>query len=87
MKHPELVIPAGNLEKLQTAVLYGADAVYIGISGLSLRAGGAEFDITGLDAGINIAHQKGVKIYAALNIFAGNSNLTTLNPRLRFWLK
>lgn len=75
MKQPELVIPAGNLEKLRTAVLYGANAVYVGVSGLSLRARGAEFDIAGLAAGIETAHQKGVKVYAALNIFAGNRDL------------
>ena len=38
MKRPELLIPAGNLEKLRTALLYGADAVYVGVEGLSLRA-------------------------------------------------
>ena len=38
MKYPELLVPAGNLEKLRTAILYGADAVYTGVEGLSLRA-------------------------------------------------
>ena len=81
MKQPELVIPAGNLEKLRTAVLYGANAVYVGVSGLSLRARGAEFDIAGLASGIETAHQKGVKVYAALNIFAGNHDLAGPNNR------
>lgn len=83
MKNPELVIPAGNPEKLQTAVLYGADAVYVGISGLSLRAGGAEFELADLATGIETAHQKGVKVYAALNIFARNRDLAHIEPTVR----
>ncbi|MGE5583665.1 MAG: peptidase U32 family protein [Bacillota bacterium] len=75
MKRPELLIPAGNLEKLRTAVLYGADAVYVGIAGLSLRAGEAEFGIADLTVGIREAHQKKVKVYAAVNIFAKNQDL------------
>ncbi|HBF40026.1 MAG TPA: peptidase U32, partial [Firmicutes bacterium] len=75
MQRPELLIPAGNLEKLRTAVLYGADAVYVGVAGLSLRASQAEFSMTDLITGIGEAHQKGVKVYAALNIFAKNNDL------------
>lgn len=75
MSRPELLIPAGNLEKLRTAVLYGADAVYVGIEGLSLRAKQAEFGMEDLELGIKEAHQKGVKVYAALNIFARNRDL------------
>lgn len=75
MSRPELLIPAGNLEKLRTAVLYGADAVYVGIEGLSLRAKQAEFGMEDLELGTKEAHQKGVKVYAALNIFARNRDL------------
>lgn len=75
MSRPELLIPAGNLEKLRTAVLYGADAVYVGIEGLSLRAKQAEFGMEDLELGIKEAHQKGVKVYGALNIFARNRDL------------
>ncbi len=75
MSCPELLIPAGNLEKLRTAVLYGADAVYVGVEGLSLRASQAEFGMEDLESGITEAHQKGVKVYAALNIFARNRDL------------
>jgi putative protease len=75
MKKPELLIPAGNLEKLRTAILYGADAVYIGVNGLSLRAGSAEMTIADLAAGIDEAHAKGVKVYAAANTFARNADL------------
>lgn len=75
MSRPELLIPAGNLEKLRTAVLYGADAVYVGVAGLSLRAKQAEFSMEDLELGTEEAHRKGVKVYAALNIFARNRDL------------
>lgn len=75
MSRPELLIPAGNLEKLRTAVLYGADAVYVGVEGLSLRAGQAEFNLEDLAQGTKEAHRQGVKVYAALNIFARNRDL------------
>ena len=75
MKKPELLIPAGNLEKLRTAILYGADAVYIGVTGLSLRADSAEMTIADLAAGVNEAHAKSVKVYAAANTFARNADL------------
>lgn len=75
MEKSELLIPAGNLEKLRTAILYGADAVYIGVTGLSLRADSAEMTIADLAAGVNEAHAKNVKVYAAANTFARNTDL------------
>ncbi len=75
MTKPELLIPAGNLEKLQTALLYGADAIYVGVAGLSLRAGSAEMSMPDLAAGVNKAHAKGVKVFAAVNTFARNADL------------
>ena len=75
MKKLELLIPAGNLEKLRTAILYGADAVYIGVEGLSLRASSSEMSMADLAAGVNEAHKKGVKVYAAANTFSRNSDL------------
>jgi len=77
MFKPELLIPAGNLEKLRTALLYGADAVYIGVEGLSLRASSSEMSLTDLAAGVHEAHQQGVKVYAAANTFARNADLST----------
>jgi putative protease len=82
MKHPELLVPAGNLEKLRTAILYGADAVYTGVEGLSLRAQQAEFGMDDLEVGVRIAHQQNVKVYAALNIFARNSDLKMVRQRV-----
>ncbi len=75
MKKPELLIPAGNLEKMRTAVLYGADAVYIGLSGLSLRAQSAEMSLDDFTGGVREAHSSGVKVYAAINTFARNADL------------
>ena len=58
MRKPELLIPAGNLEKLRTALLYGADAVYTGVTGLSLRADSAEMSLADLATGISEAHAR-----------------------------
>ena len=75
MKKSELLIPAGNLEKLRTALLYGADAVYIGVEGLSLRASSSEMTIKNLAVGVKEAHAKGVRVYAAANTFSRNADL------------
>ena len=75
MKKPQLLIPAGNLEKLRTALLYGADAVYVGVDGLSLRASSSEMSMADLALAVNDAHAKGVKVYAAANTFVRNANL------------
>lgn len=75
MPRPELLMPAGNLEKLRTAFLYGADAVYVGVPGLSLRASSAELSLTDLATGVSEAHAKNAKVYAALNTFARNADL------------
>ncbi len=81
MKAPELLVPAGNLEKLRTAILYGADAVYTGVEGLSLRATRAEMTMAELAEGVRLAHQRKVKVYAAMNIFARNSDLALVRQR------
>jgi putative protease len=75
MKKPELLSPAGNLEKLRTALLYGADAVYVGVEGLSLRAVSSEMSMADLATGVKEAHNKGAKIYGAINTFAHNADL------------
>ena len=81
MKKPDLLVPAGNLEKLRTAILYGADAVYTGVEGLSLRAQQAEFTMAELEEGVRVAHQQGVKVYAAINISAWNSDLEQVSAK------
>ena len=75
MRRPELLIPAGNLEKLRTALLYGADAVYVGIAGFSLRSPSAEMSLADLATGVSEAHARKVKVYAAINTFARNADL------------
>ena len=75
MKKAELLIPAGNLEKMRTALLYGADAVYVGVEGLSLRASSSEMPLPDLAKGVKEAHAKGMKVYAAANTFARNTDL------------
>lgn len=75
LRRPELLAPAGNLEKLRTALLYGADAVYVGIPGLSLRGTSAEMPLADIKLGIGEAHAKNVSVYGALNTFARNSDL------------
>ncbi len=75
MRRPELLMPAGNLEKLRTAILYGANAVYVGVPGLSLRSAKAEMSQDDLVSGIDDAHAGHAKVYAALNTFARNTDL------------
>ncbi|MGV8059263.1 MAG: U32 family peptidase [Smithellaceae bacterium] len=75
MNKPELLIPAGNPEKMSTAILYGADAVYTGVSGLSLRGNSAEMTLADLAESVQNAHTRSVKVYGAVNTFARNSDL------------
>ena len=72
---PELLIPAGSLEVLKTAVIYGADAVYIGGDAFSLRAKAKNFSKEEMEEGIAFAHERGVKVYVTANIFAHNYDL------------
>ncbi|NLZ17565.1 MAG: U32 family peptidase [Desulfobulbaceae bacterium] len=80
---PELLAPAGSLEKLQVAVHYGADAVYLGGKQHSLRARAANFSEEDLRTGVAYAHANGVKVYATVNIFAHNDDLDGLVTSLR----
>lgn len=82
MRQPELLIPAGNMEKLRTALLYGADAVYVGVPGLSLRASSAELSLNDLSGAVSEAHGKGVRVYAAINTFARNKDIELIRQIL-----
>lgn len=84
MKKLELLAPAGDLEKLKIAVLYGADAVYLGGRQFSLRAGAGNFDDQEMLEGIKFAHDHGVKVYVAMNIYAHNEDLEQLPEYLEF---
>ncbi len=79
----ELLAPAGNLEKLKTAVLYGADAVYCGGYNFGLRAGADNFTLEDLQAGISYAHQHGSKVYLTLNMIPHNDDLAHLPEYLQ----
>ena len=72
---PELLIPASSLEVLKTAVIYGADAVYIGGEAFGLRAKAKNFSMEDMKAGIAFAHERGVKVYITANILAHNDDL------------
>lgn len=74
-KKPELLIPASNLEVLKTAVIYGADAIYIGGEMYGLRAKAKNFSNEDMKAGIEFAHAHGKKVYVTANITAHNEDL------------
>jgi U32 family peptidase len=83
IKIPELLAPAGSLEKLVTAVHYGADAVYLAGKRFSLRARAGNFDGNGLRQAAHHAHERGVKVYVTVNIFAHNDDFAGLEGYLR----
>ena len=73
----ELLLPAGSLVKLQTAILYGADAVYAGTPDMSLRTQ-SSFTLEDLQEGIKFVHDHGKKIYLTLNLFMHNRDVEKL---------
>ena len=75
MKKPELLVPASSLEVLKIAVLYGADAVYIGGEAFGLRAKARNFSMKDMEEGIRFAHAHGVKVHVTVNILAHNRDL------------
>ncbi len=77
MIRPELLAPAGSLEKLKYAIMYGADAVYIGGEAFSLRVASKNFTIEEIKEGIDFAHERGAKVYITANIIPHNSDLET----------
>lgn len=74
-KHPELLIPASSLEVLKVAVIYGANAVYIGGEAFGLRAKAKNFSMEEIKEGIQFAHKYNVKVYITANILAHNDDL------------
>ena len=75
MRRPELLIPASSLEVLKIAVIYGADAVYIGGEAFGLRAKAKNFSMEEMKEGIEFAHAHDVKVYVTANILAHNDDL------------
>ena len=82
MKKPELLAPAGSFEKAKVAFMYGADAVYCGTASLSLRSR-AEVDDSDLEKTIKYAHSIGKKVYAALNIYAWDTNYEEIEKQVK----
>ena len=74
-RHPELLIPASSLEVLKVAVIFGADAVYIGGEAFGLRAKAKNFSMDEMREGIAFAHEHDVKVYVTANILAHNNDL------------
>ena len=75
MRKTELLIPAGSLDVLKIAVLYGADAVYLGGEAFGLRAKARNFTSEEIKEGISFAHERGVRVYITANILAHNDDL------------
>ena len=82
MKKPELLIPASSLEVLKTAVIFGADAVYIGGDAFGLRAKAKNFSPEEMKEGIEFAHAHGVKVHVTVNILAHNYDLDGVDKYL-----
>ena len=75
MNKPELLAPGGSLEKLKTAIMYGADAVYIGGESFSLRVAAENFSYEDMKEGIKYAHDRGKKVYLTANIIPHNKDI------------
>lgn len=82
MKKPELLAPAGNLEKLKIAVHYGADAVFIGGQEYGLRSNADNFTMDEIREGVEFANRYGAKIYVTTNIIAHDENMEGLDDYL-----
>lgn len=74
-RKPELVAPAGSMEKLKAAIDFGADAVYLGGHEFGLRAGAENFSLPEMEKGLQIAHRAGRRVYVTVNIFAHNCDI------------
>lgn len=84
MNKIELLAPAGNLEKLKMAVLYGADAVYFGGQNFGLRAKAKNFDLGDIEKGVKFCHRHNVKAYVTVNIIPHEDDLKDLENYIQF---
>ena len=83
LNKPELLAPAGNLEKLKTAVTYGADAVYIGGEEFSLRVAADNFTPEEIAEGVKFAHERGRRVYLTANVIPHNKDVNEYADFLR----
>ncbi len=81
-RQPELLMPAGNLRKLKMAVLYGADAVYLGTPDMSLRTR-SEFSLQDVIEGVRFCHRHGKRAYLTLNLFSHNKDIPKLDEYIK----
>jgi U32 family peptidase len=82
LKKPELLAPAGNMEKLKVAIRYGADAVYLGGKAFGLRNLADNFNLQELSEAVAYAHRHGVKVYLTVNAFPDNAEIDALEKYL-----
>lgn len=80
---PELLIPAGTFRKLQVAIEYGADAVYVGAAGFSMRPDQSAFDANGLEEAVDYTHQKQKRIYVGINSLIMQEEMSALQVFLQ----
>lgn len=80
---PELLSPAGNLEKLKIAINYGADAVYLGLQKFGLRSAAENFNLSELNEGVQYAHQRNAKVFVVLNAYLHDKELEELPAYLK----
>ena len=87
LKKPEVLAPAGSMEKLKVAIKYGADAVFMSGKRFSLRAKSKNFKKSELEEAVDYAHEKGVKVYIVINIFVspGREKVYAQKLHLHSW--
>lgn len=85
MIKPELLSPAGDRERLEAALMFGADAVYLGSDAFSMRAAVKNFDAGSLTDAINLCKSRGVKVYLTVNTLPRNSEINRLPELFEFW--
>lgn len=84
MKRPELIVPAGSPEKMHFAFLYGADTVYMGLTGFSMRSRVNDFDKELLEKAVEKAHKLGKKAYITINIYPHNSKIDVFKKHIQY---
>ena len=83
-RKPELLAPAGDMERLRAAVDYGADAVYLGGKNFGMRSAPANFSCQELEEGVALCHRRRVKVYVTCNTLPRNQELPEMVPFLKF---
>jgi len=83
IKKPELLAPAGDLERLKWAILYGADAVYIGGPSLGLRANAKNFTFEEIKEGCQFAHTRNKRVHVTVNIVLHNQEIGQVKAYLK----